>query len=330
MRDGLALVVAARQLAADERVRALDLVRDRLADVMEQGGARGGPRVAAELGRQHRPEVRALDRVGKHVLAVARAVVQPPEELRQLGVQRADVRLQHGLLADLDDPVLDLRPRLVVRLFDPRRVDPPVLEQPLERQPCDLAAYAVEAGENHRSWGVIDDEVDPGEHLERSDVAPLAADDAPLEVVGLEAHHRDRRLRRLCPGEPLHAGGEDVPRATVGLAARLFLDLVHELGAVVAQLVLELLQQDLARLPRAQARYALELTDLLALGGLELLRLGIQVARAVLQRALAATRFLQAHLEGLLFGDQAFLDARDLRSPPPPPRGGLLPKAPPP
>jgi hypothetical protein len=38
--DGLGLAVAAREVAADERVRALDLVRDRLADVVQERGAR--------------------------------------------------------------------------------------------------------------------------------------------------------------------------------------------------------------------------------------------------------------------------------------------------
>ena len=70
--------------------------------------------------------------MGEHVLAVARAVVQAPEQLRELGVHGADVRLEHPLLAHLGDPVLDLRARLVVGLLDPCRVDAAVLEELLE------------------------------------------------------------------------------------------------------------------------------------------------------------------------------------------------------
>src|SRR3954452_7572333 len=44
VRDGLGLAVATGELAADERVRALDLVRDRLADVVQERGATRGLR----------------------------------------------------------------------------------------------------------------------------------------------------------------------------------------------------------------------------------------------------------------------------------------------
>ena len=40
--DGLGLAVPAGQLAADQRVRPLDLVGDRLADVVQERGAAGG------------------------------------------------------------------------------------------------------------------------------------------------------------------------------------------------------------------------------------------------------------------------------------------------
>ena len=69
--DGLGLAVAAREVAADERVRALDLVRDGLADVVQQRGAAGGLGRGAELVGHHRGQVGALDRVREHVLPVA-------------------------------------------------------------------------------------------------------------------------------------------------------------------------------------------------------------------------------------------------------------------
>ena len=95
--------------------------------------------------------------------------------------------------------------------------------------------------------------------------------------------------------EPLHDGREDAAGAPVGVAAGLLLHLADEPRAVVAQLVLELAHEDLLRLRRAQAGHPLELADLVALGLLELLAPVIQVARAVLERALllAELRLLQ-------------------------------------
>src|SRR5205085_1056074 len=63
VRDGLGLLVATRDLATDERVRAVDLVRDRLADVVHERRTAGGLYARAQLGRDEAGEVRGLDRV---------------------------------------------------------------------------------------------------------------------------------------------------------------------------------------------------------------------------------------------------------------------------
>src|SRR3954464_6346918 len=146
-------------------------------------------------------------------------------------MERADVRLEHRLLTDLEDAVLDLGAGRVVGLLDAGRVDAAVLQELLEREARDLATDAVEAREDHGARRVVDDEVDAREHLERADVAALAADDAALQVVGLEGGGRDRRLHGVATGEALHDGGEDAARAAVGLTASLLLDLAHEPGA---------------------------------------------------------------------------------------------------
>ena len=195
VRDGLGLAVAAGQVAADERVRALDLVADGLADVVQQRGAAGGLGRRAELLGHHRGQVGALDRVREHVLAVARAVLEAAEDADQLGVQALDVGVQRGLLAGLDDVGLELGLGLVVGLLDPGRVDAAVGEQLLQRHAGDLAADAVEAGQDHGVRRVVDDEVDAGEVLEGADVAALAADDAALHVVGGQLDDATRSSR---------------------------------------------------------------------------------------------------------------------------------------
>ena len=82
---------------------------------------------------------------------------------------------------------------------------------------------------------VVDDEVDAREGLERADVAPLAADDAPLQLVGGQLHHRHRGLHGVPARDSLHRGREDAARAAVGVAPGLLLHLADEPRAVVAQ-----------------------------------------------------------------------------------------------
>ena len=77
-------VVALGDRGADGGVRALDLVVDRLADVVEQAAHLGDLDVGADLGRDDRREAARLDDVVEHVLAVARAELEPAEELDDL------------------------------------------------------------------------------------------------------------------------------------------------------------------------------------------------------------------------------------------------------
>ena len=61
------------------RVRTLDLVIDRLADVVEQAAGLGDLDVGPDLGGDHRGQAARLDDVVEHVLAVARPVLEPAE-----------------------------------------------------------------------------------------------------------------------------------------------------------------------------------------------------------------------------------------------------------
>ena len=262
----------------------------------------------AELVGHHRGQVGALDGVREHVLAVARAVLQAAEDLDQLRVQAADVGLEGRLLAGLDDVGLELGLGLVVGLLDPGRVDAAVLQELLERHARDLAADAVEAGEDHGVRRVVDDEVDAGEVLERADVAALAADDAALHVVGGELDDGHGGLGGVAGGQPLHHDGEDVAHAAVGVALGLLLDLAQELGRVVADLVLELLEQLVLGLRGRHPRRPLELAHVpIALRRRPPARGWRAPARGA--RA-AATRVL----ERLLAADEPLLLTPDLRA----------------
>jgi hypothetical protein len=84
--------------------------------------------VGADLGRDDRGESARLDDVVEDVLSVARPVLEPPEQLDDLGRQSRDARLVGGLLARLADDEVDLRARLADDLLDPARVDPAVLD----------------------------------------------------------------------------------------------------------------------------------------------------------------------------------------------------------
>ena len=203
VRDRVGFVVAPGQVGPDHRVRALDLVVDGLAQVVQQTGPLGQLGVRAQLRGHQSREVGDLERVDQHVLPVARAELQPAEQLDQFGSQAVDVGVEGRLLAGLLDLLVDLLLGLGEHLFDLGRMDATVGHQLGQRQAGDLAAHGVEPREHHGFGRVVDDEVDAGQVLEGADVAPLAPDDAALHVVGRQLDHRHGRLGHVAGGGPL-------------------------------------------------------------------------------------------------------------------------------
>ena len=89
-------VVALRDLGADGGVRALDLVVDGLADVVEQAAVLAIMRRRPDLGGDDRRQARGLDRVAEHVLTVRGPVLQAAEQLDDLGGQPGDAGFVGG------------------------------------------------------------------------------------------------------------------------------------------------------------------------------------------------------------------------------------------
>src|SRR5439155_18568288 len=111
---------------------------------------------------------------------------------------------------------------------------------------------------------------DTGEVLERTDVAPLPADDAPLHVIGGKLDDGYRGLGSVAGRQALHGDGEDRPHAPLRVALRLLLDVTDDPGGVVARLVLDLLQECVLGLSGAQPGGALQRAGVLLAQGLEL------------------------------------------------------------
>ncbi len=222
--DVLRLAVPAGDFGADQRVAALDLVGQGLADVVQQGAPAQQRGVQAELAGHDAGDVRGLDQVPEHVLPVGGAVAEPAEQRHELRVHVRDAELGEGVLPGPDAQLLDVRLAPLVRLLDPLRVDAAVEDQPLQGQPADLAPHRVEAGQQDRLRRVVDDQVDPGDRLEGADVAALAADDPALHVIARQVQDGDHGLAGLLAGDALDGQRHDLAGALLAVLARVALD----------------------------------------------------------------------------------------------------------
>src|SRR5690606_8947062 len=157
--DVLVLAVPAGELRADQRVAALDLVGQRLADVVQQRAPLGDVHREPQLARHDPREVRGLDQVLQDVLPVGRAVPQLAEQRDQLRMHVGDADLHQRVLAGPHAQLLHVALAALVDLLDALRVDPPVEDELLQRQPPDLAPHGVEAAQQDRLRRVVDDQV---------------------------------------------------------------------------------------------------------------------------------------------------------------------------
>src|SRR5262249_56726855 len=98
-------------------------------------------------------------------------------------------------------------------------------DEPLERQPCQLAPDRIVARDDDHLGRVVDDQIHAGRRLDGADVPTLAADDATLHVVARQWYHRDGPLRHELPGDALDGDRDDLLGPPVGLLPALLLDL---------------------------------------------------------------------------------------------------------
>ena len=271
--DRRGFLVLFGKVYADLDMAALDLVVDRLANVMQQACAARLNRVETQLARHHAGDVRDLDRVLKNILAVARAVAQAAEDLDQLGVDAVDAGLEGSAFALALDDLLDLAAGLFDHFLNACRMDASVHDQLFERQTRDLAAYRVERGQGNRLRRVVDDEVYAGQRLERADIAALAADDAALHLIVGQRNDRDGRLGNVVSRAALDGGGDDLAGSLLALVLEPLVDLADLDGSVMLRFGLDRVDEHFACFVARHARDLFELFYLLVLDALELVLL---------------------------------------------------------
>ena len=172
--------------------------------------------------------------------------MQPAEQLDDLRVKPVNVHLKAGLLAHLPDVLLDFLVDLRDDLLDPRRVDPAVLDQALQRHPRHLAPHRVKPGQDNRFRRVVNDDVDARRAFQRPDIAAFTADNAAFHLVVGKRHHRHRRVRHMVGRATLHRLADDPPGLLVRILDQLVLDTLQPKRRIALHLGLELGKNGLA------------------------------------------------------------------------------------
>src|ERR1035437_2898246 len=284
------LAVFAGDLAADQRVRAFDLVSQRLADIVQQGSATSLLFVQPQLGGHRAADERGFDRMHQHVLRVAVAILEHPEQLDQFGMDSVHADLDDRALTGLANRFLDLLLGLANDFLDTTGMNAAIRDELLESDARYFAPDGVVTGNHHGLGSIVEHYIDAGGRLDRPDIASFAADDAALHLVVGESQHRDRALGDELAGQPLDGDCDDSFGAAVGLLARLFLDDSYVLGSVGARLADHLVHQRALGFLASQAGDGFEL-------GARLVDMGLQQFFFIGEGFLARAQTLIAPVE---------------------------------
>ncbi len=191
-------------------------------------------------------------------------------------------------------------------------MDPAILDELRERQTSHLPADRVEAADEHRLGGVVDDEIDASGLLQGADVAALAADDAALHLVRGDGHHGHGHLGGVVDHDALDGGDHDVASTFLGRLTSGALDGPGQAHGIVLGLIADLLQERGLGLLRGHLAHPLECDDLLLAGPTQLLALGLQLLLLDQQLPVALLEHVRALVELLVALEQSVLEVAQI------------------
>ena len=228
-------------LGTIEGVGHLTLLIGHLADVMQQSGTLGLLRVQTQLGCHNGTEVGRLTGMLQQVLSIAAAIFHFADDTYQLGMQTVDTQIDGCALACLHDLVVELLLHLVHNLLDAGRVYAAIGHQLVQGQATSLATHRVETADDDGFGGVVDHNLHATSSLQRTDVAPLTADNPSLYIVVINMEHRHAVLHSRLSGHTLDGLDDNFLGLGIGIEFGLVHDFVDIAGSGRLGLVLQAL-----------------------------------------------------------------------------------------
>src|SRR5450830_1927343 len=104
------------------------------------------------------------------VLAIAGAILQTANQARDFVGETSNANMIRGLLPFTENSLVHLVFCFLDELFDVRRVNAPVSNQPFQGNPRHFPSNRVERGQGDGFWRIIDQEVHASQGLESPDI----------------------------------------------------------------------------------------------------------------------------------------------------------------
>ena len=124
------------------------------------------------------------------ILAVRGAEFQASKHFQHFGMNTSHTCIKSSLFAGFDDGFLHLFFLFVEDLFNVRRMDAAIQDQPVKRTAGDLAPHRVKTGDRYCFRGVIHDHIHTGSLLKGADIASVPTHDTPFHFLVRQGHQR--------------------------------------------------------------------------------------------------------------------------------------------
>ena len=116
------------------------------------------------------------------ILAVAGPVTQFAQQHDQLWMQSSYTGFKCGLFSFFPDLVIHFFARFST-IFDPRRMNAAVADQFFQGPTGQSPADRIEARQDHCFRCIINNQINPGQGFQRSDISPFAADNPSFHFI---------------------------------------------------------------------------------------------------------------------------------------------------
>jgi len=144
------------------------------------------------------------------------AEMQAAKHSDDLKIHRRQAAADDGVLALLKDGVIHFLGDIADDFLDAGGVDAAIGDEPDHGFAGDLAANRIEAGEQDRAGGIINQDGNARGGFEGADVTPFAANDAAFDVIALEGNRGGCVFESVLSGVTLDGERDDAPGLVLG------------------------------------------------------------------------------------------------------------------
>ena len=219
------LLVLLREFHSKERMRKLRIFVGNLSDVMKQAGPLRSLCVQTKLRSHCSRNVSNLTGMLEKILTIRGTILHTSDKLDELNVDAVDAEVNAGALSNLKNLILKLFLHLCHNLLDTCRMDAAVDNELMQSKTRNLTSHRIKGRKKDCVRGVVNDNLNSGSGLKRTDVASFTADDASLDLIAFDVEDSDRVLDCSFRGRSL----DRVDYDSLGLLGRIQTGVVNHI-----------------------------------------------------------------------------------------------------